>query len=78
MPHDYYDEDGSEDSDEYIPLKDESDDDDEVAMNPGDESFEEMTMKELNYQLVTTDVMDSYSIGKNIFSQVELDDIKTK
>ena len=51
LPHEYHDEDGSEDSGEFIPHEDESDDDDEGAMNPGDESFEELSMKVLNYQL---------------------------
>ena len=78
LPKEYNDEDGSEDSGEFIPNEDESDDDDDSAMDPVDESFEELSMKKLNYQLAITDVMDQYSIGKTIFSQVELDDIRTK
>ena len=49
LPHEYYDGDGSEDSGEFIPNEDESDDDDDSAMDPVDESFEESSMKELNY-----------------------------
>ena len=67
LPNEYNDEDGSEDSGEFIPNEDESDDDDDSAMDPVDESFEELSMKELNYQLAITDVMDQYSIEKLSF-----------
>ena len=67
------------DDEEYTPMGDDNGDSDES----GDEASESFTdenwvVDDLNYELAISDVIDTYSVEQTIFSDAELDDIKTK
>ena len=78
LPSDYMMEDGSEDEEEFILDGNKYDDDYKDDANKSEVPLDDVMIKELNFDLALSEVMDVYSIEKNIFTDVEFDDIKTK